>query len=508
VNLEIEAGELFALVGESGSGKSITALSIMRLLPEEATIDRGKILLSGLDLLRLPEYRMRDVRGSRVSMIFQEPMSSLNPVMTVGDQIAEVILRHQKAGNRQVREMVAELLDSVGIAGPSERLSWYPHQLSGGQKQRVMIAMALACRPKLLVADEPTTALDVTIQAQVLSLLKDIQRNRRLAVLLITHDLGVVANIADRLAVMRRGRILETAPARTFFRFPRHEYSRELITTVPGPGTYRQEIRSKQPVLELHDLKVHFPVRKGIFQRTVSTVRAVDGIELEVFRGETVALVGESGSGKSTVGRAVLRLLDPTGGIIKFEGRNINDVPARAMRTLRKDLQIIFQDPYSSMNPRMTVADIIKEGMNSLDIESGQKERDARVVELMEQVGLPPELRRRYPHEFSGGQRQRICIARVLAVSPKLIVCDEPTSALDVSVRAHVLDLLKELQERLGVSYLFITHDLSLVPLLAHRIAVMKKGRIVEQGPVQTVMERPRHEYTRTLLSAVLRIGA
>jgi len=506
VDLSIRRGEFFALVGESGSGKSITALAVMRLLPEEARVRGGRVTFRDSELLGLPEWRMRHIRGRKIAMIFQEPMTSLNPVISVGEQIAEVMIRHGQAGRRGARGRVTELLDSVGIPEPEARIDWFPHQLSGGQKQRIMIAMALACEPDFLIADEPTTALDVTIQAQVLELLKKIQRERDLTVLLITHDLAVVAETADRLAVLREGRILETQEAATFFARPEHPYSKLLLEAVPRPGVYRQPPATPRPLLDIRDLKVHFPIKKGLLQRQVGAIKAVDGVDLAIPEGETLALVGESGSGKSTVGRAVLRLLDVTAGTIRFGERDITTMGRGPMHRVRQELQIIFQDPYSSMNPRMLVNDIIREGMESLGVGESKADREERVVALLKQVGLVPEHRRRYPHEFSGGQRQRICIARVLAVSPRLIVCDEPTSALDVSVRAQILDLLGELQERLRLSYLFITHDLSVVSVLAHRVAVMQQGKIVEQGPVRTVLETPEHPYTRTLLAAVPRI--
>ncbi|MGQ9659445.1 MAG: ABC transporter ATP-binding protein [Thermochromatium sp.] len=594
LTLAIRRGETLALLGESGCGKSMTALSLMRLLPPSGRITAGSVRLEGTELLRLTEAEMRQVRGGRMAMIFQEPQTSLNPVLTIGTQIGEAVRLHQGVvSRRRVSERVVELLRAVGLPDPEQRLNAYPHQLSGGMKQRVMIAMALAGNPRLLIADEPTTALDVTLQAQVLRLLKAVQSANGLAVLLITHDLGVVAETAEWLAVMYAGQIVETAPVAAFFARPLHPYSRSLLESLPDarkregrlaaipgrvppldtpfpgcrfvercpaaidrcrleapewrafgnaravrchlaelvagsldhPACDHRSVPAPElpaatnappsppsdpptqtaqvPLLTMRGLQVHFPIRQGILRRVVGHVRAVDGLSLDLYPGRTLALVGESGCGKTTVGKGLLQLVPPTGGSVRYRGQELIGLSQRRLRPFRKDLQIVFQDPYASMNPRMLVGDIVGEGLRALGIAPKRAERRRRVAELLELVGLDPESANRYPHEFSGGQRQRLCIARALAVEPRILICDEPTSALDVSVQAQILNLLKDLQERLGLAYLFITHDLAVVSYLAHEVAVMYLGRVVEYGQVADVLDDPRHPYTRALLSAV-----
>ncbi len=505
VSFELQAGRIFALVGESGSGKSVTSLAAMRLLPEALVITGGSVHVGEQDLFDLSESRMQTVRGRRVAMIFQNAMSALNPVKTVGRQVAETLELHTALKGNAVRQRVEQLFAEVGIPDPGDRYEFYPHQLSGGQQQRVMIAMALACEPDILIADEPTTALDVTIQEQVLELIRELTRSRELAVLLITHDMGVVRNTADEVAVMYRGEIIEQAPVDDFFHRPKEEYSRRLIDALPDL-THFQSPAAEQPLLQLEDVKVHFPIRRGVLQRIVDYTRAVDGVSLTIGRGETYALVGESGSGKSTLGRAILNLDAIAGGQIRFKGESIGSLSRRAMLPYRKDIQVIFQNPYSSMNPRLSVGEIIAEGMVSLGMGLSAAERDQRIGQLLERVQLPRVFSQRFPHEFSGGQLQRIAIARALAVEPELIICDEPTSALDVSIRAEVLDLLQELQREFGVSYLFITHDLSIVPSLAHHVGVMQLGKLVEQGSAEQILTAPQHPYTRALLNSVPRI--
>jgi peptide/nickel transport system ATP-binding protein len=575
VDLEIGRGETFAIVGESGCGKSMTALTLMRLLPEQGRVVGGSARLDGADLLALPEMRMRDVRGGRVAMIFQEPATSLNPVLTVGRQIVEVLERHVGLRGEAARRQAVTLLDAVGIADSARRLDEYPFQLSGGMKQRVMIALALAAEPELLIADEPTTALDVTIQAQVLDVLARLQRERGMSILLITHDLGVVAGMAHRVAVMYAGQIVESGPRDAFFHTPQHPYARKLFAALPGTGArgtslevipgqvpslagvfrgcrfadrceqvfercrieppgwtrvgdghvVRCHLREREiapalaarpaaetrprgeadtpALLEVRDLKVHFPIRRGILKRTVGHVKAVDGVSLSIPAGRTLALVGESGCGKTTVGKSVLQLFRPSSGEVRFGGVELTRLSGAALRERRADFQIVFQDPYASLNPRMRVHDILMEGMTALGVLASRPARAARILELLDHVGLPADAQWRYPHEFSGGQRQRIAIARALTVNPKLVVCDEPTSALDVSVQAQILNLLKRLQRELGLAYLFITHNIGVVEYLADEVAVMYLGRIVEHGTVAEVLGSPRHPYTQALLAAV-----
>ena len=517
VSFQVNAGETFALVGESGSGKSVTALSVIRLLPEAAKLTSGTVNFDGTDLLALPERNMRDIRGSGISMIFQEPMTSLNPVVKVGRQISEVLIRHQNMTKAQAHQRALDLLDAVKIPKPSYTIDTFAHELSGGMKQRVMIAIALACEPKLLIADEPTTALDVTIQAQVLDLINDLQQQFKMAILFITHDLAVVKQVSDHVAVMKEGEIVEQSSNEVFFSTPQHQYSWDLFAALPAMEKRGQLLLASNhkihkptvktikdsDTLHVKDLKVHFPIRKGIFKRTVGYVKAVDGVSLEIPPGKTVALVGESGSGKTTVGKGILRLVQPTSGEVTYLGLPIHNIDYKQLLEQRTNLQIVFQDPYSSMNPRMLVGDIIEEGMKSLNVTPDANARKNRVLQLLKQIGLDEYAHMRYPHEFSGGQRQRICIARALAVNPKIIICDEPTSALDVSVQAQILDLLNNLQAKYGISYLFITHNMSVVAYFADRVAVMYQGKIVEQGEVEQVLTNPNHEYTKKLLSAV-----
>ncbi len=578
IGFQVVAGETLALLGESGCGKSATALALLRLLPAAGRILGGEVSFAGRDLLRLPEAEMRGVRGGGMAMIFQEPATSLNPVLTVGRQLAEVLERHLALSGPLTRARSLELLTAVGIADAERRLGEYPFQLSGGMKQRVMIAIALAGKPRLLIADEPTTALDVTIQAQILELLRRLQAERAMGMLLISHDLGVVAQMATRVGVMYAGEIVEEAPRQAFFSSPRHPYTQKLfaalpdlarrggrLETIPGqvpplsemPGgcrfaarcaqaweLCRQEapqwrqvavghrvrchlndgqgqrpgvvasvvaaavtvdtLRSSAPaLLVVQDLRVHFPIRRGVLQRTVGYVRAVDGVSLELARGQTLALVGESGCGKTTVGKAILQLLAASSGSVQWQGEELGGQSRRALRPLRRRMQMIFQDPFASLNPRLAVGEIIGEGLRALGMRAQRQEHAAAIAAVLQQVGLDQVAAARYPHEFSGGQRQRIAIARALAVQPDLVICDEPTSALDVSVQAQILNLLATLQADLGLAYLFITHNFAVVDHLAHLVAVMYLGRIVERGTVDEVLRSPQHPYTRALLSAV-----
>ena len=579
VDFQVAAGETLALLGESGCGKSATALGLLRLLPAAGRIPGGAVRFEGRDLLALPEAEMRGVRGGGMAMIFQEPATSLNPVLTVGHQLGEVLERHLGLSGQPARERSLELLSAVGIADAPRRLGEYPFQLSGGMKQRVMIAVALAGNPRLLIADEPTTALDVTIQAQILELLRQLQAERAMGMLLITHDLGVVAQMATRVAVMYAGQIVEEAPHAVFFSAARHPYTQKLFAALPDlerrgarldtiPGQvpplsampagcrfasrcqYAWELcRQQAPewrqvapghrlrchldvlpeaaagisavgagsaalrsgvdqvaapaLLSVKELRVHFPIRRGILQRTVGQVRAVDGVSLELARGRTLALVGESGCGKTTVGKAILQLIAASGGSVHLLGQELGSLTRKGRRPLRRRMQMIFQDPFASLNPRMAVGEIIGEGMSALRIDMQRQGRGAAIAAVLEQVGLEAAAASRYPHEFSGGQRQRIAIARALAVQPDLVICDEPTSALDVSVQAQILNLLATLQADLGLAYLFITHNFAVVDHLAHEVAVMYLGRIVERGTVDEVLRSPQHPYTRALLSAV-----
>ena len=513
ISFTIERGETFVLLGESGSGKSITALSIMRLLPAAIKISDGSVILHTTNLFQLPENKMRKIRGAKIGMIFQEPQTSLNPVLTAGQQISETLRQHDNLSKKQCIKRSIELLDAVGIPDAERRINEYPHQFSGGMKQRIMIAIALAGKPDLLIADEPTTALDVTIQAQVLNLLRKLQSETGMSILFITHDIGVAAQMADHIAVMQNGSIVELKTKKELFLNPENSYTQKLFDAIPSweKRTDENEIEEierteRTSLLKVKDLKVYYPIRKGIFKRTIGHVRAVDSVTIDLHAGETVAIVGESGSGKTTMGKGILQLLEVTSGDITYQKTDLNKLDAPSLRKLRSDIQIVFQDPYSSMNPRMMVNDIIQEGMLAQGVGESKKERDEHTVKLLEQVGLLPEHRYRYPHEFSGGQRQRICIARALAVKPKLIICDEPTSALDVSVQAQILSLLKDLQKEYQLGYLFITHNISVVEYIAHYVAVMYEGMIVEQGAVEKILKNPKNPYTKNLLSAVPRI--
>ncbi len=504
VDFRIDAGETLALLGESGSGKSVSALSITRLLPKSAEIT-GSVLFNGTDLLALPEGKIRAYRGNRIAMIFQEPQTSLNPALRVGVQVGETLQQHGRLRGNARKGKVIELLEAVGIPEPGQRMDDYPHQFSGGMKQRVMLAIALAGEPDLLIADEPTTALDVTTQARILVLLKKIQRDTGMALLFITHDLAVASKVADRVAVMKEGRIVETGRTRQFFGQPQHPYSKKLLASLPDASARRMEKTPSPgaPMLKVSGLEVQFPLQTGFFGGAAGYLRAVDGVSLELKQGRTLAVVGESGSGKTTLGKGILQLLEPAGGTVCLEGENLLDLSAAQLRRQRAHMQVVFQDPFSSMNPQMMVKDIIEEGMLSLGTGESAAHRQAVVDDLLTQVGLEPDYKYRYPHEFSGGQRQRICIARALAVRPKLLICDEPTSALDVTVQARILALLAGLQEELGLAYLFITHNISIISSFAHEVAVMYRGRIVEQGATGTVLASPQHEYTKALLSAV-----
>ena len=499
IDFEVRPGEALALVGESGSGKSVTAASILRLLPPTARVN-GTISLEGVDLAAADEPALRGVRGNRVGMIFQEPMTSLNPVHTVGRQVGEVLAVHQGLRPNAARARVVDLLRSVGLPDPERRLEDYPHQLSGGQRQRVMIAMALANDPSLLIADEPTTALDVTVEAQILALLKAEQRRRNMAMLFITHDLGIVRRLADRVAVMTDGRIVETGSVSEVFSTPQHEYTRHLLAAAPR-GTPAAPPADASVVAEARDLKVWYPIKRGLLRRTVGHIRAVDGVDLTVREGETVGVVGESGSGKSSLGYALLRLLPSTGSIVVL-GERIDDRSTRALRPLRRHMQAVFQDPYGSLSPRMSVAEIVGEGLGVHRRELTRPERDRRVAAALTEVGLDPAAGDRYPHEFSGGQRQRIAIARALVLEPRLLVLDEPTSALDVSIQAQVIDLLREIQQRRNLSYVFISHDLRVIRALANRVLVMRNGVVVEQGSAEAVFSDPQDPYTRELMAA------
>lgn len=535
ISFEIPKGKTVGLVGESGSGKSVSSLAMMRLIPNPpGKVTSGSIWFEGMDLLKIPESKMREVRGNRISMIFQEPMTSLNPVFTVGEQIAETLILHEKMTKKQAYEKALDLLNQVGIPNASERIKSYPHEMSGGQRQRVMIAMAIACKPDLLIADEPTTALDVTIQKQILDLLADLQKKYGMSMLFITHDLGVIADIADEVVVMYRGDIVERGQSKELFTNPQHPYTKGLLAcrpsleknprrlpvvsdfmTVDGKektqdiastkqAKQNREINDSQSVLlEIKNLKKHFALKKGFFGGTKAWVKAVDDVSLQVRKGRTLGLVGESGCGKTTLGRTLLRLVEPTAGQILYNGTDITTLEKEKMRAMRRKMQIVFQDPYASLNPRMTIGAALMEPMVIHNIGANKEERKKMAGDLMQKVGLDRAMLNRYPHEFSGGQRQRICIARALAVKPEFIVCDESVSALDVSIQAQILNLLLDLQEEMGLTYVFISHDLAVVKFIADEVAVMYNGKVVEMNTALGIYENPQHDYTKKLLSAI-----
>ena len=504
VSFAIAPGETVALVGESGSGKSVTALSILRLV--DGAVPEGRILFKGRDLLTLREPEMREIRGADITMVFQEPMTSLNPLHRIAEQVGEVLRLHKGMSGEAARARTLELLTLVGIRDAERRLGAYPHELSGGQRQRVMIAMALACEPDLLVADEPTTALDVTVQAQILALLADLQKRLGMAMLFITHDLGIVRRIANRVCVMLAGRVVEAGPVAQVFTRPQHEYTRRLLASEPT-GRANPVPDHAEDLVEAGPLKVWFPLKEGLLRRTVGHVKAVDGVRLKVRAGETVGVVGESGSGKTTLGLALLRLTESEGPIV-FLGQRIEERGPSQMRPLRKDMQVVFQDPYGSLSPRMSVADIVSEGLAVQGLVRGSAERRALVAKALADVGLDPAAMDRYPHEFSGGQRQRIAIARAMALDPRFVVLDEPTSALDMSVQAQIVELLRELQARRGLGYLFISHDLKVVRALANRVMVMQGGQVVEEGAADEIFSAPRTAYTRALFAAAFDLAA
>ncbi len=544
VSIVLNPGEIVGVVGESGSGKSVTSLSVMRLIADPpGKISAGKITYTGrgeeVDLLSLPEREMRSYRGNDIAMIFQEPMTSLNPVMKCGKQVAEAIVVHQKCSLREAREKTIALFKEVKLPRPEAMYDSYPHQLSGGQKQRVMIAMALSCEPSVLIADEPTTALDVTVQKTILELLRNLQKERGMGVIFITHDLGVVAEIADRVVVMYRGKVVEEGPTQKVFFQPQHPYTKGLLAcrppldrrlkrlpviadfvdagekqsvevtqaqlayTPPEIAAHQEKLYAQEPMLEIRHLQKWFPVRKGLFKRTVDHVKAVDDVSFSVYPGETLGLVGESGCGKTTLGRTILKLTEPTGGQILYRGKDITSCSASEMRPLRKNLQIIFQDPYSSLNPRLTVGQALMEPMQVHGIGANNRDRREKVVELLEKVGLQSAHFNRYPHEFSGGQRQRVVIARTLTLNPEFIICDESVSALDVSVQAQVLNLLNDLKKEFNFTYIFISHDLSVVKFMSDRMVVMNQGRIEEMGNADKIYRNPQSEYTKQLIAAI-----
>jgi microcin C transport system ATP-binding protein len=505
VSFDIRRGETLALVGESGSGKSATALSVMRLLPyPAASHPSGSVLFKGQDLMRLKEREMRRVRGADITIVFQEPMTSLNPLHTIEKQIAEILLLHSGLAGARARARTIELLTQVGIPDPESRLQSFPHQLSGGQRQRVMIAMALANEPDLLIADEPTTALDVTVQAQILKLLKDLQSRLGMAILFITHDLGIVRRVAERVCVMKLGKIVEEGAVEDVFKAPQHPYTRELLAAEPK-GEPAPLNPDGDVMIRTDDLKVWFPIKRGVLRRVAGHIKAVDGVSIEVRRGETLGIVGESGSGKTTLGLALVRLISSDGPIV-FMGNALQGLKFKEMRPFRRDMQIVFQDPYGSLSPRMSVADIIGEGLEIHQPQLTPEQREERVVRAQVEVGLDPQTRFRYPHEFSGGQRQRIAVARAIVLEPTFVVLDEPTSALDMLIQAQIVDLLRDLQQRKNLTYLFISHDLKVVAALASKLIVMRHGKVVEEGPAAEIFARPQSPYTKALFSAAFNL--
>ncbi|MFV8259666.1 ABC transporter ATP-binding protein [Bdellovibrio bacteriovorus] len=531
ISFNLPKGKTVGLVGESGSGKSITSLAIMRLIGNPGRVSSGEILFEGQDLLKVSEKKMREIRGARISMIFQEPMTSLNPVLTVADQITETLMLHQNLNKQQALDKALDLLKQVGIPHAEERLYFYPHKFSGGQRQRIMIAMAIACNPDVLICDEPTTALDVTIQKQILDLLADIQKRTHMSLLFITHDLGVVADIADEVIVMNKGEIVERGVSKEIFDNPKHPYTKGLLACrpsldenpvrlpvlsdfmsatgeeiTPGARVYtpaKEIIREDKVILEVNDLKTHFPHTGGLLGRVQSYTKAVDGVSFKVKKGQTLGLVGESGCGKTTLGRTLMRLIEPTDGQIIFDGQDITKLDYGHMHPIRKKMQIIFQDPYASLNPRMTIGTILMEPMQIHNIGDNNNQRREIAEEMLKKVGMSPAMMNRYPHEFSGGQRQRISIARALMVRPEFIVCDESVSALDVSIQAQILNLLLDLQDEMNLTYIFISHDLSVVKFISDEVAVMFGGKIVEHNTAQAIYDAPQHDYTKKLLSAI-----
>jgi len=508
LSLDLDRGETLALVGESGSGKSVTALSVLQLLPYPIARHgkESRILFEGRDIIGAPQDLLQQIRGDRIAMVFQEPMTSLNPLHTVEKQISETLYLHKGMRGPAARARVIELLRLVGLADAEERLASYPHQLSGGQRQRIMIAMALANEPDILIADEPTTALDVTIQAQILKLLKDLQRRFGMALLLITHDLNIVRRVADRVAVMTKGEIVETGPTAEVFAKPRHDYTKHLLAAEPKGEPVRR-VPPPPMLMAAKGFKVWFPIRTGVLRRVTGYVKAVDGIDVAVRAGETLGVVGESGSGKTTLGLGLLRLL-PSEGPIEYDGKRLDTLGSRAMRPLRRQLQIVFQDPFSSLSPRLSIAQIVEEGLRVHRIGATPEERRALIEAALREVDLDPEAADRYPHEFSGGQRQRVAIARALVLKPRLLVLDEPTSALDMSVQAQIVDLLRRLQREYDLAYLFISHDLRVVRALASAVLVMKDGKVVESGAAADIFDRPQHPYTRALMAAAFELRA